>query len=825
MRRFFALFSFVIAASPIVAQINVQWESRFNDIATNTPQIVADMFVDPAGNVYVTGSSYSVANGYNIVTIKYNNSGAQLWINNFNGSGNGLDEARALFVDASGNVYVTGYSFRGGSNYDYTTIKYNSAGAQQWQQYYDAGASLFDDASDIVVDATGNVYVTGSGQIASNNTNIRTVKYNSAGTQQWAANFSSSGSNLDQGKIIALDAAGDVYVAGNAFNTGQDLNYRVLKYNAVTGAQVWTVQYNHTLNSYDYPTDMKLDASGNVYVTGYSYNGAVSDDDIHTIRINSAGTITHTVIFNGTANGADISNAMQIDASGNVYVVGRAKNSGTAEDFLVIKYDANLNQIWSDSYNGLGGNYDQASDIAIDNSGNVYATGYSYLPSSNNDYFTIKYNPTTGARIWTTRFNGTANNSDQAKVINVDASGNVYVSGDSRGSGTGSDYSTIKYCQLFTNAGSDQQICIGGNVQLNATGGSTWNWTPSTGLSSTTIPNPVANPSSTTTYIVSSTDGNGCTDLDTIQVVVNPLPGPVITPDGPTSFCVGDSVKLSASGFTSYSWNTGSMNPEITVMTAGTYTVTVTDAMMCNNSTSVTVTVNSLPTVDAGTVPPVCAGSSVQLQATGAQTYLWNANPTLSNITIANPIATPNTSQWYYVTGTDANGCSNYDSVQVSLNPLPATPTITFVSANYTLVTNQTSGVQWYLNGVPVAGGTTQTINVLNNGQYWVTYTNANGCTSINSDTITILDVSVDELEAIGLVVFPNPVSDNLTIKANDVISAAIRVCDLAGRVMIQLPFSTGNRFQVDVSGLVAGTYLILFETESGISVQRIIKQ
>lgn len=818
----------IFASFSLHAQINVQWESRYNGSGLNTPEIVSDMFVDPAGNIYVTGSSYSAASGYDIVTVKYDNSGSQLWASVFNGSGNGIDESKALAVDASGNVYVCGYSFRGGSNFDYTTLMYNSAGVQQWQQYYDAGASLFDEANDIAVDASGNVYVTGAARTSSTNTNMRTLKYNNAGVQQWMADFTSSGSNLDQGKLIVLDAAGSPYVAGNAFNTGQDLNYRILKYNPATGAQVWTVQYNHSLNSYDYPTDMALDASGNLFVTGYSYNGAASDDDVHTIKINTSGTIVNTVIFNGTANSADISNAIQIDVSGNVYVAGRAKNTGSSEDFWVAKYNNSLGQVWSDSYNGSGANYDEATAIAIDLSGNVYVTGYSYLNSSNNDFLTVKYDPASGSRLWTTRFNGTANNSDQAKAINVDAAGNVYVSGDSKGSGTGTDYSTIKYCQLTTNAGADEQICSGDDVQLNATGGSSWQWTPATGLSSTTVANPLAAPSSTTIYVVSSTDGNGCTDYDTIEVVVNPLPGPVITPDGPTSFCVGDSVTLSASGFASYSWNTGSGNSEITVYTAGTYTVTVTDAMMCNNFTSISVSVNSLPNVDAGTTAAFCAGDSVQLQASGAVNYLWDSNPELSDETIADPYASPLTDTWFYVHGIDANGCMNVDSVEVNVNPLPATPTNTFIQANYTLVTNNASGNQWYLNGVPVSGGTNQVLNITANGQYWVVYTDANSCMSQNSDTVTILDVSVEDLNNHPLfTLFPNPNNGLMKLQVDQIQDGVLQMemLNLVGeQVFVLQEFASGHyEKSFDFTSLAKGIYLFRLSSGDLVMTQRVI--
>src|SRR5688572_26391806 len=142
------------------AQINVQWETRYTGSGSN-PDNVSDMFVDASGNIYVTGSAYNGASGYDIVTRKYNNNGGVTWTATFNGDGNGSDVAAALVVDANGNVFVTGYSYRSGVNYDITTIKYTAAGAQSWQLYSGNGTSAFDEGRDIAVDMNNDVIVTG----------------------------------------------------------------------------------------------------------------------------------------------------------------------------------------------------------------------------------------------------------------------------------------------------------------------------------------------------------------------------------------------------------------------------------------------------------------------------------------------------------------------------------------------------------------------------------------------------------------------------------------------------------------------------------------
>ena len=97
--------------------------------------------VDENGNVYVTGRSYNSGTGYDYATIKYNSSGDTMWVRRYNGPGNSDDEATAIAVDGSGNVYVTGYSDDSGTSYNYATIKYNSSGDTMWIRRYNGSAN------------------------------------------------------------------------------------------------------------------------------------------------------------------------------------------------------------------------------------------------------------------------------------------------------------------------------------------------------------------------------------------------------------------------------------------------------------------------------------------------------------------------------------------------------------------------------------------------------------------------------------------------------------------------------------------------------------
>jgi hypothetical protein len=161
--------------------------------------------------------------------------------------------------------------------------------------------------------------------------------------------------------------------------------------------------------------------------------------------------------YNGPANDHDQTSAMAVDGSGNVYVTGassEAKERRIGSDiekgknYTTIKYYPDGNTAWIRRYMGPSNWADFASAIAVDDSGNVYVTGMSSGGSrTGNDYATIKYYPN-GDTAWVRRYNGPANEDDWAYAIAVDGSGNVYVTGYSDGgSGTGSDYATMKYIQ------------------------------------------------------------------------------------------------------------------------------------------------------------------------------------------------------------------------------------------------------------------------------------------------------------------------------------------------------------------------------------------
>lgn len=368
----------------------------------------------------------------------------QEWVALYNG-GYGPDVAGAIVVDGSGNVYVTGSSVGPGTCnlacVDYATIKYDPSGTQQWAARYNGPASDSDQASAIAVDESGNVYITGS-SIGTTwpDYDYATIKYDGSGQQQWVARYSGPGSDLDFGNAIAVDASGNVYVTGASFESDTGFDYATIKYDS-SGQQQWVARYNGPANSDDEAYGIAVDSSGNVYVTGYSA-GSGTSNDYATVKYDSFGQQRWVARYDGPTSADDYANAIAIDASGNVYVTGFSDNSGF--DYATVKYDNSGEQQWVARYNGPANDDDEAGALTVDALGNVYVTGYSVGSGTQEDYATIKYDAA-GTEEWVARYNGQANLNDDARAVAVDSSGNVYVAGWSVGSGSGYDYATVKY--------------------------------------------------------------------------------------------------------------------------------------------------------------------------------------------------------------------------------------------------------------------------------------------------------------------------------------------------------------------------------------------
>ncbi len=256
----------------------------------------------------------------------------QEWVSRYNGPGNAVDFVKAMILDASGNVYVTGQSVGSGGNIDAITIKYNSNGDSLWVRRYNGPANRADFGYSICVDGAGNVYVAGKSDASNFYSDFITIKYNSSGIQQWVSRYDGTANADDAAWKVALDNSGNVLVAGLSKDSSLNLDYVTIKYDPNTGDAVWMNRLRDSASGTVY---MAIDASNNVYVTGYS------SGDYLTVKYNSSGVQQWIQRYGLPGNNNDFPSAIAVDGSANVYVTGSSSiDSSSSYDYATIKYNS-----------------------------------------------------------------------------------------------------------------------------------------------------------------------------------------------------------------------------------------------------------------------------------------------------------------------------------------------------------------------------------------------------------------------------------------------------------------------------------------------------
>ncbi|HVA99525.1 MAG TPA: T9SS type A sorting domain-containing protein, partial [Bacteroidia bacterium] len=279
----------------------------------------------------------------------------------------------------------------------------------------------------------------------------------------------------------------------------------------------------------------------------------------------------------------------------------------------------------------------------------------------------------------------------------------------------------------------------------------------------------------------------------------------------------------------SYNWSTSSTSDSITVSTANTYSVTVTDANGCKGTATASVTVNSLPTATISGLSAICAGTMDTLvaNASGSSPFTYNWSTSSTNDSIA--VSTANT---YSVTVSDANGCKGTATASVTVNPLP---TITITGMDSIVSgTNDTLTASGGTSYVWTSGSTTDTTVVAptTTTTYSVTATNSFGCSAIDSFTVVIrITTGIANLsENNSTNLYPNPATTNLSLsftmqgKASE---ASIDVIDITGKTLMETntEISNGKTLPIDISQLSPGVYFVKITTAKTSQTIKFVKQ
>ncbi|MES2132522.1 MAG: T9SS type A sorting domain-containing protein [Bacteroidota bacterium] len=340
-----------------------------------------------------------------------------------------------------------------------------------------------------------------------------------------------------------------------------------------------------------------------------------------------SGAISYSWSLPGSWSGTATTNTIQVSpgVSGGTLSVLAINGCGNSSSQSL---NVTVNALPSVSING-------ATSLCVGNSINLSASGantYTWSTSSNSNSISVSPTVNTSYNVTGTDANGCTNTA--TKNVTVNALPSVSINGAT-------------------------SLCTGSSINLSASGANTYTWSTSSNSNSISV-----SPTVNTSYTVTGTDVNGCTNIATKNVTVNALPSVSIS--GATSLCTGSSINLSASGANTYTWSTSSNSSSISVSpTVNTsYNVTGTDANGCTNIATKNVTVNALPSLSiSATSTLLCIGESTTLSVVGATSYSWSTGSTNSSVIIA-PTANTN----YSVIGTDVNSCSNSAVITLSVS-------------------------------------------------------------------------------------------------------------------------------------------------------------
>lgn len=324
-RTFFVFVILLLVSTPVVAQnMGAAWVDRYDGPASVSDKALA-IAVDGSGNVYVTGYSTGSGMTWDYLTIKCLPDGDTAWVRRYDGPGGHDDVAKLIAVDASGNVYVSGWSTGSETGVDWATVKYDHSGNELWVRRYNGTANGEDFATGIAADDLGNVYVTGQGLYEDTDRDYVTIKYGAAGDTVWVARYDGPSDGYDYARCLALDDSGYLYVSGQSMGVGSGFDYATVKYHP-DGDTVWVRRYTAPGGQWDAANAIAVDAEGNVYVTGESYSDS-TDKDYLTVRYYPNGDTAWTRRYNGPVNGPDRPYDLAVDAGGRVCVTGALRTS------------------------------------------------------------------------------------------------------------------------------------------------------------------------------------------------------------------------------------------------------------------------------------------------------------------------------------------------------------------------------------------------------------------------------------------------------------------------------------------------------------------
>jgi PKD repeat protein len=389
----------------------------------------------------------------------------------------------------------------------------------------------------------------------------------------------------------------------------------------------------------------------------------------------------------------------------------------------------------------------------------------------------------------------------------------------------------------LANFSGSTNLCENGNSvfsDISVPAATSWNWTfPGGNPASSTAQNPSVSWTTAGTYTITLVATNAFGNTSTTQVVtVNSAPVPDAGMD--SSYCSATYVHLNASGGQTYSWSPSSgisnptiASPGIYMTNSQTFTVSVIDANGCSATDSVHVSIHPLPGFSVtGNPLNICLGDTANMFCNNPiLTYSWTPSNSLNTSSGDSVMSFPVSSTTYTITAVDTNGCVNSTTKTITVYPPLATPVV-LVNGWVLTCSTPANYYQWYLNGVPISGATSQTYTATVVGNYSVEAHSSQNCYSGISSEVMV--DGIPQHNGIAFVIAPNPNNGmfDLSFGTTSTSDFVVSIFSADGKLVYleELPeFSGTYQKQIDISSFGSGMYLIKLTNDKQQSVQHII--
>lgn len=345
--------------------------------------------VDSSGNVYLVGTTFSFGEGgSDMVLVKYNNKGEKQW--NVTWGGIYDDQGGGIAIDNSQNLYIVGSTNSSGEGgFDIVLVKYNIFGVEIWNRTW--GGIKKDRGYEVAIDSSGNILVAGNTiSFGEGWEDLVIIKYNNAGIQIWNNTWGGA-SNYDYGEGVDVDSFDNVYLVGTTFSFGQGSGDMVLvKYDSF-GVQLWNQTWGDVY--FDYCSGVAVDTSDNVYLVGgtdkFEYMNMIL------VKFNSTGILKWNRSYGGSWPSHAIGRAIEVNSSDSVLISGYSSFSfDEEEDMVLVNYNSLGEQLWDCTWGGS--NFDAGLGITLGSPRDVYVVGITEsFGAGEFDIALVKFNPGT----------------------------------------------------------------------------------------------------------------------------------------------------------------------------------------------------------------------------------------------------------------------------------------------------------------------------------------------------------------------------------------------------------------------------------------------